>query len=1063
MMKVMKNILSFVFIIMPNFSQAAVTSNSCVNFLSKTLNSNSKANKSSHEYVIIPSGTDRDNDLVARYRHFVEAFSKDGGVLDQLGIPRTKQIVEFAKGIDMLALTSTSAALPVAHYLDGAQILNAINRPGMIYEVVYPGPDFQHGYYRDDNPFDEQLSILMHVIGHNHFAVASQFPHYRVSNPTEAASELNDALLEAYKTAPKEDVENYYLFIQTLTSLVDFYSAYYQSPEDFNIKSNELVSHDGDLQELRRHKALLSRGLKASTENVMAAFVNRVMQSNFASPWEKKIINLLPKLAPYRPALVHTQVMNEGWASFMQEIVMDHMGPEYNTLNHWFSAERVTRSEPRLNIKDPYWLGVRVWKRLKQKFEDRSEVQSLTTKIEIDRAFIRYAEDEIISKMDDFQFLQMGLDDYMIQGLELAITRKATVQEAKLLPPPPKNLPNPEPHIVVTRDPQRVRQSIIDEAVGVKMKYNPRVVLKSFNRQNSGEVELVIEDDFGKVIPVEQKTVGAALYVLSNIVQQPISLEATFKINKKETVDDDLNEFFGPFVNIQPYLFRARVVVDSAGKVEVHLLSEKGLNGNEVGSKDQDALFKNVEEHFFNYLRQLHLEDDAKLESFAKENPRFEKIALESLNQMINGLPLTSLIEHVPAAADAINEYQAKVSSRILRALELAMNGSGKGILKTSRGLFVQALNGPVNIGFESKYINELSENAKPGPVDWYMKGQSNPFDNSDVGGTVRGPLDKAPGRGGWLPGPSGGQGQQDGDEGDDPSDGMKPGDEGLDPSWVPLPEELYAQFLNERVKLPNLKPKTGLVRSQRNKLLGFQNRRHGHLAVYQTALNALQKGLGGQISLGHDPTESDVLDTLELGFSLMRPQDFVVKKAKPVLKPDTNAVIIFARDASGSTSAYTSIYKRFIFDMKTLIKNNYKNVKFEYIIFDSEAYLMKSENDFFRAELGGGTSYKAGVKKILELMAEKYPESKFDRFPFIVGDLGDWFDPETAEVYEQMIQESSYSGTVKAGYGVDEFTRSMQNMSEDNEYYGFIDIGDNPIGYNLQHLRTLLKNKDEN
>lgn len=1035
------------------FSIENIEPNFCASYLlaeSEVINPNGKL---SHEYIIIPSGVGRDNDLVSRYRAFVEVFSKAGGVLDQLGIPRTKQIVEFAKGIDMLALTSTSAALPVPHYLDGAQILNAINRPGMIYEVVYPGPNFQHGYYRDDNPFEEQLSILMHVIGHNHFAVASHFPHYRVSNPTESAADLAEVLHEAYSLAPKEDVENYYLFIQTLTSLADFYSAYYQAPEDFSMDSNLYRANDGDTQELQKRKALLARGIKSSTENVMAAFTQRVLQSNFASPWEKKVIELLPKLAPYRPALVHTQVMNEGWASIMQEIVMDHMGPEYNTLNHWFAAQHVTRSEDRLNIKDPYWLGVRVWRRLKQRFEERPEILALSRKIEKDRAFIRYAEEEIISKLDDFQFLQMGLDDYMIQGLELAITRKATPEEARLLPPPPQGLPNPEPHIVVTRDPQRVRQSIIDESVGVKMKFNPRVVLKSFNRQNSGEVELIVEDDFGKQIPVEQKSIGAALYSLSNIVQQPISFEATFRVNKFDPVniledEEDEEMFFGPSFQ-REVLLRARVVIDSSGKLEVHLVSNVSLDNQSVGADEQKTLFENIEQNFFNYLRQLHLEDDAKLEEFAKENPRFDRVALYSVNQMINNLPLTSLIEHVPSAADAINEYQAKVGNRLIKSLGLAMNGNG-GLKRTSRGLFVQALVGPVNISFESKYINTLASEAKPGPVDWYMTPQSNPFDHSDVGGTVRGPLDKAPGRGGWLPGPSGGQGK-----------GSEPGDEKLDPSWVPLPEELYAQFLNERVKLPNLKPKTGMVKSQKTKLLGYQNQRHGQLVVDRTAMNALRKGLGGQLSLGNDAVDSDVLDTLELGFSLMRPQDFVVRKPKAIQKPDTNAVIVFARDASGSTAPYTDIYKRFVFDMKTLISSNYKNVKFEYIIFDTDAHVMETENDFFRTELGGGTSYKAGVEKVLELMAEKYPESKFDRFPFIIGDLGDFYDASTAEVYERMIAESSYSGTVKAGYGVDEFTRSMERMSDDNEFYGFIDIGDDPKGYTLQHLRVLLKNKD--
>jgi len=191
------------FIVVAFYLPSAFASLTCNELLAEDIG----VGEGSHEYIIIPSGNGRDDDLVPRYRAFVERMSERGGVLDQLGIPRTKQVVEFLSGVDMRAITSTPAAQPMAHFWDGAQMVQAAANPrSLVYEVVFPGPDYHHGYYRDDNPFEQQLSILMHVIGHNHFAVSSHFPHYRASNAPQSAIDFNEVMVSAYEVAPKEDV-----------------------------------------------------------------------------------------------------------------------------------------------------------------------------------------------------------------------------------------------------------------------------------------------------------------------------------------------------------------------------------------------------------------------------------------------------------------------------------------------------------------------------------------------------------------------------------------------------------------------------------------------------------------------------------------------------------------------------------------------------------------------------------------------------------------------------------------------------------------------------------------
>ncbi|MEO0335378.1 MAG: hypothetical protein AAF202_03235, partial [Pseudomonadota bacterium] len=188
-----------------------------------------------HEFIIVPSHPERDADTIPVYTEFTQEMSQPGGVLDQLGIPRTKQVIEFLNGREMRALLATTAAAPVAHYWDGSQIVNSMaDTSRMVFEVVYPGSVYNHGYYRDDNPLEWQISIIAHVVGHNHFAHSSGFTQYRSAQATEVAQTLNEAVKRAYQVAPKDEVEDFYIFMLSMVQYDDYHTAAYNTPEDFS-------------------------------------------------------------------------------------------------------------------------------------------------------------------------------------------------------------------------------------------------------------------------------------------------------------------------------------------------------------------------------------------------------------------------------------------------------------------------------------------------------------------------------------------------------------------------------------------------------------------------------------------------------------------------------------------------------------------------------------------------------------------------------------------------------------------------------------------------------------
>ncbi|NQZ02568.1 MAG: SpoVR family protein, partial [Bdellovibrionales bacterium] len=787
------------------------------NFLAPT------GGRGGHEFIIVPSHPDRDSDTVPVYTEFTQDMSKPGGVLDQLGIPRTKQVIEFLNGREMRTMLATMAAAPVSHYWDGSQIANAMSdTSSMVFEVVYPGSKYNHGYYRDDNPLEWQISIIMHVVGHNHFAHSSGFTQYRSAQATEVAQSLNDAVERAYKEAPKQEVEDFYLYMLSMAQYDDYHTASYNKPEDFSAQSLQDIPLEDmpgqDITQKTKRKAdLLARGLRANTENVLSAFVQRIQDDNLIPAWKKEIAALIPHTGHYRPALVHTQVMNEGWASILQELIMKHMGPKWNTQQHWFSAHTVIEgAEDRIKLQDPYWLGVQGWHNLRNKFIKRPEIAELETELEKDRAFIEYA-DGLIRTMSDYEFLDLALDDKWIQRKKLSIVRRATPQEARRLPPPPPNMPEPEPMMIVSKDPERVRKSIIEKVVGGKTRFNPRLKLRSFSRAGTGELDLTINDEVGSEIPVNRKSVGAALYSIANSLNQPASFEATYGYFVKKTqqeIWDEYEEHWAnwdpanptPLPDIKPFRIakgRYRTVVYPNGEFRMY-----DLNTDEQAAPElpfDNPLYAEIEQHLHSYITLLHLEDDDRLDQIASQNPRYQRVSMHSLEQTLNGMPILGLIDHVPTAGKAIMAYHNKVKARMMKAFELAMKGQGS-MVKSGNSMFLQALPGPMSIQFDGEYLQYLAENAEPTPADMGMhfgedilsefeygsqfvahsgnsfelptiswlparnQTQKNPFDGDLTGEHL--PTDLGPGNGGWRPG-GGGGGKGKPKPGDgDPDDG---------------------------------------------------------------------------------------------------------------------------------------------------------------------------------------------------------------------------------------------------------------------------------------------------
>lgn len=973
-------------------------------------------------FEIIPS--DRVPSQAEDYKPYVKELTEPGGVIEKLGIRMTGQIVEFVQGRDLNALTSgTAGGYPVSFYLDGAKVLQSLApRSGFALEVVYPGPQFQHGFYRDDNPKYQQMSIIDHVLGHNSFAYNSGMAAYRAGQGLLATRELDRTLTTLYNSYNKDEVQRYYLWSLTLVRLLDWYGVHYQPSSEFEPKL-DIRQFDP----LGRSKPKIERHPKAPTENILPAFAANMAPHQ--PEWKRKILDLLHSSMAFRPALVHSQIMNEGWASIMQEIVPRHTKDNHN-FAYWLSASQVMQQEVRPNLQDPYSLGVAGWRRLKERFEERPEIKALATQLEKDRAFIEYGQDEIIAKMDDEQFLRLACDQVFIDRFKLAIVRKtARGEEDPNLPPP--NPPPQKPVMqwrIVTRDAEKVVQGIIDQVVKPKYLYNPRVKLVDFNRPGTGEVELVLNDEVSNELALDIPSLGPALFALSQIIDKPVSLEGMLAPGE--------------------HLARYRTVVSPTGELRVYKISE------DKSEQPDEQLSMLLGVYLKAYLEDLYMDDLDEREQILSGSQSMRELANQTMAKMIEDSPYDSLLVHAPNVAGAIMEYKTMIERRMLKALELAQKDSTR--LKMVNGQpRIRALPSIVAIQFDDEYMEKALKEKRGAPVDVRMDVPSSGAFGDYQGGDGRvGGIDGNPGDRFWGPSNPNGEGS-----------GKKPGEDPADPSWVDIPPDLYSKFLGEKVKLPVLNRKPGKSRVTKYKPGKKMSRMFGQMLPSEIAENAFKRGISEALAEGRDPfVDTDQL--FDEGFALMQPRDFVVKSKTPTKKPEVKAVVTFILDGSASNEPYMEAFKRFVFDIETLIAANYRGFAFEYVIFDTKAHVLKDKKEFFRSELGGGTIYHVGIDKTKWLFGEKYPRNAWDRYTFLMGDMED-FSPEKAFAsIKGLLEESEYFGTIAGLHGEEsdaivELLRLIRNESRSNNAVG-VTVLDKDGSYRIEHIREVLRNEED-
>ena len=291
-----------------------------------------------------------------------------------------------------------------------------------------------------------------------------------------------------------------------------------------------------------------------------------------------------------------------------------------------------------------------------------------------------------------------------------------------------------------------------------------------------------------------------------------------------------------------------------------------------------------------------------------------------------------------------------------------------------------------------------------------------------------------------------GGVGQGDGDVGDplapgDPKDGQ--GEAGSDPGQhvveVDVTLEELAEILGEELQLPNIEPrgKKNIV-SQKDRYSGIRKVGPDSLRHFK---RTYREALKRQISSGeYNPVTPTIVPIRD---------DMRYRSWKETLLPESNAVIIYMMDVSGSMgSEQKELVRITAFWIETWLRSQYKSIDIRYIVHDAAAKEV-DQNTFYHLREGGGTKISSAYKLCQRMIEERYPPDEWNIYPFHFSDGDNWGGGDTRECVEilrsQLLPKANQFcyGQVRSLYGSGRFAHDLDDYLGREENLVIAEIAD--------------------
>lgn len=275
------------------------------------------------------------------------------------------------------------------------------------------------------------------------------------------------------------------------------------------------------------------------------------------------------------------------------------------------------------------------------------------------------------------------------------------------------------------------------------------------------------------------------------------------------------------------------------------------------------------------------------------------------------------------------------------------------------------------------------------------------------------------------------GVGQGDGQPGDqvggEPDSGVGPG--GTEPGRhimeVDVSLEELAEILGEELQLPRIEPKG------KHNITAVKDR---YSSIRQTGPESLRhfkrtfrKALRRMIMAGvYDPDNPTMI---------FERQDRQYRSWKPVKEPDSNAVIIYMMDVSGSMGhEQKELVRLEAFWIDAWLRRNYDGIDSRYIVHDVHAQEVDRET-FFHIREDGGTKISSAFKCCKDLIEKHYNPIEWNVYLFHFSDGDNSSESDSREccrlLRETLLPQCNQFGycQVASAYGSGNFINVLRDQ----------------------------------
>ena len=280
-----------------------------------------------------------------------------------------------------------------------------------------------------------------------------------------------------------------------------------------------------------------------------------------------------------------------------------------------------------------------------------------------------------------------------------------------------------------------------------------------------------------------------------------------------------------------------------------------------------------------------------------------------------------------------------------------------------------------------------------------------------------------------------GGVGSGDGKPGDPvdgDGEGIGPGgtQEGQHILEVDVSLDELADILGEELQLPRIKPRgKHRITAERDRYSGIRQAGPESLRHFR---RTFRRALRRQIMSGvYDPDNPRII---------FERRDKVYRSWKTVLSPQSNAVIVYMMDVSGSMGdEQKELVRLEAFWIDAWLRRNYQGIESRYIVHDVRAAEVDRET-FYHLREDGGTRISSAFRCARELLENNYPAQEWNVYLFHFSDGDNSSESDSREcckiIKEQLLPGCNMFGycQVASAYGSGNFINVLHEHLSDQE-----------------------------